>query len=85
MGVRDSPSRKIGRVTAGNKALRGLKWGVWAYYLDGAIDNGCEEEMLELNRVFSGAELDGTVQNTKSRRRRSRRKRQAEEDEEEEC
>ena len=67
------------------KHVADVKWGVWAYYVDGAIDNGCEEEMFEPNRVVSGAELDGTVQNSKSRRRRSRRKRQAEEDEEEEC
>ena len=54
------------------KTVPAVKWGVWAYYLDGAVDNGADEELFEAGREYAGAELDGTMQNTKSRRRRKR-------------
>ena len=53
------------------RKMEGIKWGLWAYYVDGAQ---CKEEMMEEHKEYGAAELEDVWQDTVSSRRRRRRK-----------
>ena len=54
------------------KKVEGIKWGLWAYYVDGSVSK--EEEFMEENKEYSVSELAGEWQETTSSKRRQRRK-----------
>lgn len=56
------------------KPVGGIRWGLWAYYVDGSVEK--EDEYMETNKEYSVAELEGEWQDTPSYRRRQRRKMQ---------
>jgi hypothetical protein len=54
------------------KKVQAMHWGLWAYYVDGAMRK--EDEIMEEYKAYSPAELSGQWQDTSSFRRRQRRK-----------